>query len=90
MGDTIKPRLEEAGADCNRVVFIDDADMGLTFIDDCLEKTIRSFQAKLLVLDSLQAFMPSNADMQNASHSVHICIQTTLPDIQTSFLPRGY
>lgn len=22
--------------------------------------------------------------------SVHICIQTTLPDIQTSFLPRGY
>ena len=68
MGDTIKPRLEEAGADCNRVVFIDDADMGLTFIDDCLEKTIRSFQAKLLVLDPLQAFMPSNADMQNASH----------------------
>ena len=68
MGDTIKPRLEEAGADCNRGVFIDDADMRLTFIDDCLEKTIRSFQAKLLVLDSLQAFMPSNADMQNASH----------------------
>lgn len=58
VGDTIKPRLEEAGADCNRV----------TFIDDRLEKTIRSFQAKLLVLDSLQAFMPSNADMQNASH----------------------
>ena len=68
MGDTIKPRLEEAGADCDRVAFIDDADMGLTFIDDRLEKTIRSFQAKLLVLDPLQAFMPSNADMQNASH----------------------
>nr|WP_288684401.1 hypothetical protein [uncultured Anaerobutyricum sp.] len=33
-------------------------------------KTIRSFQAKLLVLDPLQAFMPSNADMQNASHVV--------------------
>ena len=68
VGDTIKPRLEEAGADCDRVAFIDDADMGLTFIDDRLEKTIRSFQAKLLVLDPLQAFMPSNADMQNASH----------------------
>lgn len=66
VGDTIKPRLEEAGADCDRVAFIDDADMGLTFIDDRLEKTIRSFQAKLLVLDPLQAFMPSNADMQNA------------------------
>ena len=26
VGDTIKPRLEEAGADCNRVAFIDDAD----------------------------------------------------------------
>ena len=70
VGDTIKPRLEEAGADCDRVAFIDDADMGLTFIDDRLEKTIRSFQAKLLVLDPLQAFMPSNADMQNASHVV--------------------
>ena len=35
-----------------------------------MEKTIRSFQAKLLVLDPLQAFMPSNADMQNASHVV--------------------
>ena len=70
VGDTIKPRLEEAGADCERVAFIDDADMGLTFIDDRLEKTIRSFQAKLLVLDPLQAFMPSNADMQNASHVV--------------------
>ena len=58
VGDTIKPRLEEAGADCDRVAFIDDR----------LEKTIRSFQAKLLVLDPLQAFMPSNADMQNASH----------------------
>ena len=50
VGDTIKPRLEEAGADCDKVAFIDDADMGLTFIDDRLEKTIRSFQAKLLVL----------------------------------------
>lgn len=57
VGDTIKPRLEEAGADCDRVAFIDDADMGLTFIDDRLEKTIRSFQAKLLVLDPLQAFI---------------------------------
>ena len=56
VGDTIKPRLEEAGADCDRVAFIDDADMGLTFIDDRLEKTIRSFQAKLLVLDPLQAY----------------------------------
>ena len=35
-----------------------------------MEKTIRSFQAKRRVLDPLQAFMPSNADMQNASHVV--------------------
>ena len=70
VGDTIKPRLEEAGADCDRVAFIDYADMGLSFIDVRLEITIRSFQAKLLVLDPVQAFMPSNADMQNASHVV--------------------
>ena len=68
VGDTIKPRLEAAGADCSRVAFIDDTDKGVTFIDDRLEKAIETFHARLLVLDPFQAFMPSNADMQNASH----------------------
>ena len=68
VGDTIRPRLEVAGADCSRVAFIDDTDKALTFTDDRLEKAIESFDAKLLVLDPFQAFMPSNADMQNASH----------------------
>ena len=68
VGDTIKPRLEAAGADCSKVAFIDDTDKGATFIDDRLEKAIETFHARLLVLDPFQAFMPSNADMQNASH----------------------
>lgn len=38
VGDTIRPRLEAAGADCSRVAFIDDTDKALTFTDDRLER----------------------------------------------------
>lgn len=68
VSDTIKPRLEAAGADCSKIAFIDDSDHNLTFTDDRLEETIRAFRAKLLILDPLQAFIPTNTDMQNASH----------------------
>lgn len=68
VNDTIKPRLEAAGADCSKIAFIEDYENNLTFLDDRLEETIRAFKAKLLVLDPFQAFVPTNADMQNASH----------------------
>ena len=33
LGDTIKPRLLAAGADCSRVLVIDDQDQPLTMVD---------------------------------------------------------
>ena len=33
LGDTIKPRLLSAGADCSRVMVIDDNDQALTMMD---------------------------------------------------------
>lgn len=34
LGDTIKPRLLAAGADCSRVLVIDDQDQPLTMVDE--------------------------------------------------------
>ena len=39
MGDTIKPRLIEAGADLSRVMVIDDTEEALTLSDDRIEKS---------------------------------------------------
>ena len=38
LGDTVKPRLQEAGADLDRVLVIDDGDQPLTLSDERLEK----------------------------------------------------
>jgi hypothetical protein len=65
--DTIKPRLEKAGADCERVVVINDSDNPLTFTDERLEQAIISENAKLLILDPLQAFLGPDADMHRAN-----------------------
>ena len=40
LGDTIKPRLLAAGADCSRVLVIDDQDQPLTMVDARLEEAI--------------------------------------------------
>ncbi len=47
MGDTIKPRLVEAGADLSRVMVIDDTEEALTLSDDRIEKAIRQNQVRL-------------------------------------------
>ena len=66
VSDTIKPRLEAAGADCDRVAYIDDSEEALTLADIRIEQNIKAFGAKLLILDPVQAFIPADMDMQNA------------------------
>lgn len=66
VSDTIKPRLEAAGADCDRVAYIDDSEDALTLADIRIEQNIKAFGAKLLILDPVQAFIPVDMDMQNA------------------------
>ena len=51
LADTIKPRLENAGADCSRVLVIDEGQHELTLCDERLEQAIRKTAAKLIVLD---------------------------------------
>jgi hypothetical protein len=67
LADTIKPRLEASGADCSRVLVIDESDKGLTLCDERLEQAVQETGAKLIVLDPLQAYLGDNVDMYRAN-----------------------
>ena len=67
MGDTIKPRLVEAGADLSRVMVIDDTEEALTLSDDRIEKAIRQNQVRLLIIDPVQAVIGADVDMNRAN-----------------------
>ena len=66
LGDTIKPRLEQAGADCNRVAFIKEDNDKLTLEDERIRNAIIQISAKMVVLDPIQAFIGHNGNMTNA------------------------
>lgn len=67
LGDTVKPRLVSSGADLQRVLVIDDSDNPLSLADDRIEKAIRENNAKLMVIDPLQAFLGASVDMNRAN-----------------------
>ena len=67
LGDTVKPRLIEAGADLDRVLVIDDRESMLTLTDKRIERAIRENQAKLLIIDPIQAFLGAQVDMNRAN-----------------------
>lgn len=54
LGDTIKPRLNAAGADCSKVLVIDDKEKALTMMDSRLEEALIETGARLVVLDPIQ------------------------------------
>lgn len=67
LGDTIKPRLLAADADCSKVLVIDDKDTPLTMRDIRLEKAIIETNARLVVLDPIQGFLGADVDMHRAN-----------------------
>ena len=67
LGDTIKPRLLSVGADCSRVMVIDDNDQALTMMDARLEEAIIKTKARLVVLDPIQGFLGAAVDMHRAN-----------------------
>lgn len=69
LADTVKPRLEEAKADCSRILVIDDREKFLTMDDDRLEQAINATGAKLLILDPIQAYLGSNVDINRANEA---------------------
>ena len=67
LGDTVKPRLIEAGADLDRVLVIDDSDVRLTLSDERIEKAIVENNARLVIIDPIQAYLGVDVDMNRAN-----------------------
>ena len=69
LADTVKPRLEAAGADCENISVIDESKKSLSMIDERLEEAIIKTKAKLLILDPIQAYLGGNMDMNRANEA---------------------
>ena len=69
LADTVKPRLELAGADCEQITVIDESDKSLSMADERLEEAIQTTGAKLLILDPIQAYLGSGMDMNRANEA---------------------
>ena len=67
LGDAVKPRLIEAGADLDRVLVIDDSDVQLTLSDERIEKAIIENNARLVIIDPIQAYLGADVDMNRAN-----------------------
>ncbi|MCD8013521.1 MAG: AAA family ATPase [Lachnospiraceae bacterium] len=68
--DTIKPRLENCGANCVNVAFIDEETHGgLTLDDERIRQSIASFRPWLVVIDPVQAYVGNDADLQVAGRA---------------------
>ena len=67
LGDTVKPRLIEAGADLDRVLVIDDSEAQLTLSDERIEKAIVENNARLVIIDPIQAYLGADVDMNRAN-----------------------
>ena len=69
LADTVKPRLEKAGADCERIVVIDESDESLSMADERLEEAIIQTGARMLILDPIQAYLGGGMDMNRANEA---------------------
>ena len=67
LGDTIKPRLIEAGANENMVLnIIEDTDP-LSLSDERIEKAITETGARLMILDPIQGYIGEDVDINRAN-----------------------
>ena len=78
MGDTIKPRLMDAGADLDRALSIVEDKKQLSLLDDRIEKAIREHNARLMILDPIQGYIGSRVDINRANE-----IRTVLKSVSS-------
>ena len=65
--DTIKPRLEAAGADCRNIAFINEEIYGgLTLDDERIRDAIIECKPQLVVIDPIQSYIGNDSDLQIA------------------------
>ena len=61
--------MELAGADCEKIMVIDESDKSLSMIDERLEEAIVKTGARLLILDPIQAYLGGGMDMNRANEA---------------------
>lgn len=76
LGDTVKPRLMDAGADLSRVMNISEDTRSLTLLDERIEKAIVQTGARLMILDPIQGYLGDRVDMNRANE-----IRTVLKNV---------
>ena len=70
VADTIKPRLEDCGANCQNIAFInEEVHSGLTLDDERLRRAIKEFRPRLVVIDPIQAYLGCDSDLQIAGRA---------------------
>lgn len=67
LGDTVKPRLLAADADCGYISGVDESHYPLTITDGRLDEALRLTNARLIILDPLQAYLGADVDMHRAN-----------------------
>ena len=67
LADTIKPRLLAADADCGYISGVDESVYPMTITDGRLEEVLRLTNARLVILDPLQAYLGADVDMHRAN-----------------------
>lgn len=77
LADTIRPRLDALGADCSRVLVIDESKKELSLNDERIKQAIEETGAKLIVLDPLQAYLGADVDMTSAKQGMDTVIKQT-------------
>jgi len=74
--DTLKPRLEDAGADCSKIKVLtgwkdaNDDVHAFSFQDmPQLEKVLKEYDPRLVIIDPIQAYLGSGVDMHRANET---------------------
>ena len=67
LGDTIKPRLMDAGADQSRIWYVKEDKKALTLADNRIEEAISDAKARLMILDPVQGYLDSEVDINRAN-----------------------
>lgn len=65
--DTIRLRMEAAGADCRNIAFLNEnIHEGLTLDDERIRDFISGFRPQLVVIDPIQSYVENDSDLQIA------------------------
>ena len=69
LADTVKPRLEQARADCSIVLVIDETNKAMSMMDKRVEEALDKTGARLLIMDPIQAYLGGSMDMNRANEA---------------------